>query len=129
MQVYSHYRADPTKILSRREMQAVLADLKRKAPRSAGTRLNLIVFRLPTGCGLRASEMAQLQLADVLPEMPKPHLRIRAGAAKGGRPRIVPLWWDAGTLADVAEWKRRRLQEGAKAEDSFIVSPGGQSSL
>jgi hypothetical protein len=35
----------------------VLADLKRKAPRSPSTRLNLVLFRLACCCGLRASEM------------------------------------------------------------------------
>jgi integrase len=129
MQTYSHFRADSTKILSRRELQAVLADLKRKAPRSAGTRLNLIVFRLAACCGLRASEIANLHLGDVRPERPRPHLRIRAGAAKGGRPRMVPLWWDAGTLADLSEWRERRRQEGAQADDPFVVSPRGGVSL
>jgi hypothetical protein len=43
------YRARPldaTKILTRRELAAVLNDLKRKAPRSKNTRLNLALFRL-----------------------------------------------------------------------------------
>ena len=40
------YSADMTKILTRREMQTVLADLRRKAPRSKNTRLNLVIFRL-----------------------------------------------------------------------------------
>ena len=35
----SHARlADPTKILTRRELTAILADLRRKAPRSPNTR-------------------------------------------------------------------------------------------
>ena len=37
------YLADPTKILTRRELGTVLADLKRKAPRSPNTRINLIL--------------------------------------------------------------------------------------
>ena len=52
--------ANPTMILTRREMAAVLADLNRKSQRSPSTRLNLIVFRLSACCGLRASEIAQL---------------------------------------------------------------------
>jgi integrase len=59
--------------------------------RSKNSRLNLVVFRLAACCGVRASEIAHLQLADVKVEMPRPHLRIRASAAKGGRPRTVPL--------------------------------------
>ena len=60
-----NHAADMTKILTRREMQAVLADLKRKEPRSKNTRLNLVIFRLSACCGLRASEIANLQFADV----------------------------------------------------------------
>jgi integrase len=113
---------NPTKILTRNELATVLADLKRKAPRSKSTQLNLVLFRLATCCGLRASEIAQLQIADVRVEPARPHLRIRRGAAKGGRSRIVPLWWDAGTLADIAAWKGERLEEGADYTDPFLVS-------
>jgi len=116
------YAADVTKILTRREMQAVLADLKRKAPRSKNTRLNLIIFRLAACCGLRASEIAQLHLSDIRVEMPWPHIRIRVGASKGGRSRRVPLWWDAGTLADLAAWRADRAARGAKAGDPFVAS-------
>jgi len=119
----NHLRsADPTKILTRRELAAVLADLRRKAPRSRNTQLNLVLFRLATCCGLRASEIAQLQVGDVRVELARPHLRIRRGAAKGGRTRIVPLWWDAGTLADLAAWKANRLARGADDEAPFLVS-------
>jgi integrase/recombinase XerD len=112
--------ADPTKILSRREIATVLQDLKRKANRSASTRLNLIVFRLATCCGLRSSEIAQLQIGDVRVETSRPHLRIRTGASKGGRSRTVPLWWDGGTLDDLREWKITRLHAGAKSANPFV---------
>jgi len=114
--------ADPTKILTRRELAAVLADLKRKAPRSRNTRLNLVLFRLACCCGLRASEIAKLQIGDVRTEVARPHLRIRAGAAKGGRPRTVPLWWDAGTLADLTAWKIERLGQTTRADQTFVAS-------
>ena len=42
-----------------------LDDLRRKALRSRNTRLNLVLFPLATCCGLRASEIAQLQVGDV----------------------------------------------------------------
>ena len=104
MKTYRSPALDSTKVLSRRELSSVLAELHRKAPRSPNTRLNLVVFRLATCCGLRASEIAQLRISDVRVEGARPHLRIRRGAAKGGRSRNVPLWWDAGTLADVTTW-------------------------
>jgi len=65
MQTYRYRTLDPTKILTRRELVAVLADLKRKAPRSRSTRLNLVIFRLACCCGLRASEIARLRVVDV----------------------------------------------------------------
>ena len=113
---------DATKILTRRELAAVLNDLKRKAPRSKNTRLNLALFRLACCCGLRASEIAQLQIADVRTELARPHIRIRNGAAKGGRSRVVPLWWDAGTLEDLAAWKADRLRAGAEYNEPFLAS-------
>ena len=122
MQSYRYRTLDPTKILTRRELTAVLADLNRKAPRSRSTRLNLVIVRLACCCGLRASEIARLRVADVRVELPRPHLRIRRGAAKGGRPRMVPLWWDSGTLADLADWKSERLRQGAGAEEVFVAS-------
>ncbi|HEY4308900.1 MAG TPA: site-specific integrase, partial [Pirellulales bacterium] len=105
-----------------RELGTVLAELARKAPRSRSTRLNLVVFRLAACCGLRASEIANLQIGDVRLQMPRPHLRIRSGAAKGGRPRTVPLWWDAGTLTDLAAWYAVRAQDAKETISPFIAS-------
>jgi integrase len=110
--------ADPTKILMRRELAAVLAELTRKAKRSPSMRLNLVIFRLATCCGLRASEIAKLQIGDVRTEATRPQIRIRNGAAKGGRPRMVPLWWDAGTLEDLRAWKAERLDASANTMPS-----------
>ena len=122
MQTYRSRTLDPTKILTRRELTAVLADLKRKARRSPSTRLNLVIFRLACCCGLRASEIAQLQVADVRVELARPHLAIRRGAARGGQPRTVPLWWDGGTLADLTAWIQERLRQGAGATEAFVAS-------
>lgn len=110
---------DATKILSRRELSLVLTDLTAKAQRSANAHLNLILVRLACCCGLRVSEIAGLQVADVRVEPSRPHLRIRRGASKGGRSRIVPLWWDAGRLADLTVWKRAC---GGAADAPFVGS-------
>jgi len=125
MLTYGSRSLDPTKILTRAELAAVLADLKRKGVRSPSTRLNLIVFRLACCCGLRVSEIASLRLADVRTEQTRPHIRIRRGTAKGGKSRVVPLWWDAGTLADLAAWKATRAAQNAKPDDIFISSARG----
>ena len=47
---------DSTKILTRRELAAVLNDLVIKAPRSRNTRMNLILVRLACCCGLRPAQ-------------------------------------------------------------------------
>ena len=77
------------------------------------TRLNLVLVRLACCCGLRASEIAKLQVGDVRTDIARPHIRIRSGSAKGGRSRIVPLWWDAGTLNDLAAWRVVRIESRA----------------
>ena len=117
MQTYRPPVVEPTKILTRSELLAVLADLKRKAPRSKNTRLNLVIFRLACCCGLRASEIAQLRAGDVRADTRRPHIRIRRGASKGGKPRIVPLWWDQGTLEDLAAWEL-----GKRPDEPFVAS-------
>jgi len=122
MNAHSARLADPTKILTRGELAAVLADLRRKAPRSKNTRLNLVLFRLATCCGLRATEIAKLQVGDVRVDVARPHLRIRVGASKGGRSRTVPLWWDAGTLADLTAWRAGRVASGAEVTQPFVAS-------
>lgn len=118
----SNWRIEPTKILSRQELAAVLTDLARRSQRSINARLNLVVVRLACCCGLRASEISQLRLSDISVSVRRPHLRIRKKVGKGQRPRIVPLWWDAATLADVAAWKERRLGNDAGKEDPLICS-------
>ncbi|HUQ71305.1 MAG TPA: site-specific integrase [Planctomycetaceae bacterium] len=114
---------DPTKILTRQELRLVLADLKRQSQRSKQGHVNLILFRLAACCGLRVSEIANLHLVDVRTDGPRPHLRIRRAAAKGHKARVVPLWWDAGTLADIAAWKLIRGKQNAGADALFLVSP------
>ncbi|HZZ78704.1 MAG TPA: site-specific integrase, partial [Gemmataceae bacterium] len=109
-------------ILTRGELAAVLADLRAHAPRSANTRRNLAIFRLACCCGLRVSEIAQLQLGDVVVDGARPHLALRAATTKGKRARKVPLWWDAGTLADLGAWLAERREQGAGDADPFVCS-------
>lgn len=111
-----------SKILTRSEIAAVLADLIRKGGRSPNARFNLVLLRLAVCCGLRATEIAKLQVGDIRLESTRPHVRIRRGASKGGLPRTVSLWWDAGTLADLTAWKATRIAQGANVTDPFLVS-------
>jgi integrase len=103
-------------------LAAVLANAKLQAERSANARRNLIVVRLACCCGLRVSEIAGLQLGDVLVEVARPHLRLRRETTKGKRARMVPLWWDAGTLADLRAWKAERQAQGASVRDPLVCS-------
>lgn len=118
----STWKIDQLTILTRREIAVVLADLGRKAPRSAGTRQNRVIFRLACCCGLRASEIAALRVGDVRVGTERPYLYVRADGAKGGRARRVPLWWDRGTLEELTAWRQGRVVDGASDADYFIAS-------
>src|SRR5262245_18021395 len=106
------HTVDQTKILTRSEIAAVLQELRRKR-RSVNTRQNSVIFRLATCCGLRVSEVCGLTLANVKTESGRPHIHVPAAIAKRHKARKVPLWWDAATLAALAEWKAERLEQGA----------------
>ena len=112
---------DSVKILVRREIVTVLADLTRKR-RSINTRQNLVVFRLATCCGLRVSEVVGLNLSNLKLNSGRPYIDIPAEIAKRKKPRRVPLWWDAGTLADLQAWKKERQAQGAVPNDPFVCS-------
>jgi integrase len=118
---FSTMHVEQTQILTRGELACVLRHGEQAAQRSANAWRNLIIVRLACCCGLRVSEIAELQLDDVVVDVRRPHLRLRHGT-KAGRPRSVPLWWDAGTLADLTAWKAERLKHGATGSDPFICS-------
>jgi integrase len=116
------WSVDPMKILTRRELAAVLADANRQAARSANARRNLIIVRLACCCGLRVSEIAGLSLTDVVVDGQRPHLRLPKSITKGKKARVVPVWWDADTLADLIAWKAERVEQGARPADPFVCS-------
>ena len=122
MPALSPWNLDPTRLLTRRELATVLADLAQRTRRSANVQRNLVIVRLACCCGLRVSEIGALQLDDVVVDVHRPHLRLRRGTTKGGRSRCVPLWWDASTLADLVAWKARRVGDGARGADPFVCS-------
>jgi integrase/recombinase XerD len=113
---------DPTRLLTRRELATVLADATKHAHRFVNASRNLIIVRLACCCGLRVSEIAGLQLDDVVVDVPRAHLRLRKETTKGKKPRCVPLWWDAGTLADLVAWKAERNKHGARGHDPYVCS-------
>lgn len=112
---------DQTRILTRSEIVEVIDELRRKR-RSINTRQNLIIFRLATCCGLRVSEIVGLKIANVKTGGQRPHIYIPAAIAKRRKPRKVPLWWDAGTLAELDAWKSERIEDDAAPGDPFVCS-------
>lgn len=115
---------DVTKVLSGAEIATVLMSLKRRAKKSATVRQNIAIFRLATCCGLRVSEICGLKMEDIRVGLgvDRPFLRLPKGITKRKKPRHVPLWWDAGTLADLTAWKMERQAMGALAADLFVCS-------
>jgi integrase len=113
----SAWAVDPVKILTRRELASLLADLGRRAPRSASQSMNWVIFRLACCCGLGVSEIGALQLADVCAVGGHPHLRVGPDGARGKRGRIDPC---GGTLEDLAAWRRERGDAVARPADAFV---------
>ena len=118
------------RVLTRSEIQTVLAELKRKARRSPLTRRQLILFRLACCCGLRACELTRLRLADVRLGA-RPSIFVRKEITKANRDgkrrsRTVPLHWDAGTLDDLVAWKAEREAQGAGPSDLLLCTRTGQ---
>lgn len=125
---------DPTKILDITEVRAILLDLKHRMKKARNQRLNLIVFRLACCCGLRRGEICGLNLGDLVTTGERPCLRVRKEITKGKtitkrdgtkevrrRGRIVPLWWDKGTLADLRDWIEFRKAMGTGPSDPLLV--------
>lgn len=121
------WSVDATRILTLDEIGRVLADLQRRGRRSVGSRANLVIFRLAACCGLRVSEICGLKLADVRVGSDRPHLNLPKAITKGHKARKVPLWWDAGTLADVSAWRDFRVAQGAGPSDPFVASHSKRS--
>lgn len=86
-----NYKIEKNKVMSKEEIKTIFDELQRKAKRSPNTKLNEIIFRLATVCGLRASEIANLQVRDVrLNESGRtPFIHVRNG--KGGKSGDVTI--------------------------------------
>src|SRR5262249_12007157 len=116
------WTVDVTRVLTRRELATVLADARKQAEQSLNAQRNLIIVRLACCCGLRVSEIGALRIDDLNVDSARPHMRLRRETTKGKKARRVPLWWDAGTLTDLAEWKAERIRQGARGGDPFVCS-------
>ena len=68
-----HWIVDPVRVLTRRELAAVLCELLRLGAKSQKARMNCTILRLACCCGLRPSEIAELRVGDVLVEGERLH--------------------------------------------------------
>ena len=100
----------------------MLNDLKRKAPRSKNTRMNLVLFRLACCCGLRASEIAKLQVGDVrtgIGAAAHPHSQRRFERRTATHGSVLVGRGDVGRFA---AWKADRVRSGADFNEPFLAS-------
>ena len=116
------WQIDESKILSRCEVEAVVAELNRKAGRSVNTRQNRAIFCLATFCGLRVSEICGLKLRGMKFDIQRPVIRLPKAIAKGKKSREIPLWKLPTALAYLQVWWIERKAQGAKAGDYFVCS-------
>ena len=85
MHTFPAWNVDASQILTRSELAQVLTDLRRRSSRLPNVQMNLAIVRLACCCGLRASEIGGLRLADVVLGVPRRHL---ASEPKGPRSRV-----------------------------------------
>lgn len=108
-------------ILTTSEIYDVVAWNRSGRRRGQRWRNRLNVFHLATSAGLRASEIRQLDVADVHALINRPFVRVNVG--KGHKSRDVPLTWaPADHLADLADHLQFRQACGAGPGDPFICS-------
>lgn len=118
------WKPDPRKCIETEDVARIITDLKRRAKRSASTKMSLTIFRLAVGCGLRVSEICGLKMCDVQLDQREPRILIPTEITKGGKgankKRSVPLTWSKDTRGDLAEWKAARKKMGAKPQSYFV---------
>ena len=115
-----------TRILTKQEISEILHELGlRRRNKWQATRRNKVIFRLAACCGLRASEIANLNIKDVHLGIARPYIHVVNG--KGNKSRHVPLWWDKGTLADLTHWIGERMSaHEASPQDPVVINTRGE---
>lgn len=113
---------DETQVMTPAELRTIFADLAKRGRRSLRTRQNTVIFQLSTCACLRASEIAGLRLDDLILDTDTPHIRLRKGVAKGGKPRKVPLAWVTGLTEALRAWRDCRLGMGAGPTDPLVCT-------
>jgi len=117
------WRVDRFKMLSKNEIEGVLADIHRRSKRSTNVALNGIVFRLAAICGLRVSEIAALRVRNISLRVSEPFIHVENG--KGKKSRDVPIP-DTGTVQALEKFLDWRKSVGAKPKDCFLIKSNGR---
>ena len=116
-------------VMTADEVQQVLDDLRRRGKRSVNTRMNEVVFRLSTVCGLRCSEIANLRIKDVVLG-DRPFVHVHKG--KGGKSGDVTIP-DSGTSVVFERYLRDVRNQNAhsigKPTANFLVKTNGKGFL
>lgn len=113
----------PHDILSSDEVERVVNYNRSGRRRGQRWRNRLNAFHLATSAGLRASEIAGLDIEDVHAAIKEPYIHVPGDVGKGHKSRVVPLYWSALALPDILEHLRYRLNVmGAGPKDPFLCS-------
>jgi integrase len=111
MPAHSTWNLDQTRLLTRRELATVLADLAPRAARSANVHRNLVIVRLACCCGLRVSEMAAMQLDDVVVDVARPHLPTPPVGPRLAMPMMAFSWHSLPRTPSAARRPARAVLE------------------
>jgi hypothetical protein len=90
-------------------------------PRRLLRRHRAVAALLALGRCVRVWQIAGLQLDDVLVDVARPHLRLRRETTKGKKPRMAPLCWNAGTLAELVE-REAKVSAAAGCSNVAVTS-------
>lgn len=113
---------DEQAVLSRREVHQVLTRLA--LGRGWHVRQNEVIFRLTITAGLRASEIAGLNLGDLHLTGRRPYIHVRDEIAKKGHGGKIPIGQIDGDTVDVLiAWDTyRRVTMGAGDDDPVVCT-------
>jgi integrase/recombinase XerD len=115
-------------ILSSEEVEMVINFHHSSRRRGDRWRNRLNIFHLACSAGLRASEIAGLDIEDVHAQIQRPYIHVPGDVGKGEKSRYVPLTWSALALPDLVEHLRYRLNNmGAGPKDPYVCSLDGRS--
>ena len=104
-----------SQIITKEEFDAVEDNLRKRAEGSINARQNLVIYRLAVSCGLKDEEISQLRQCyfhfEGKDRLKYSCLRLPAEITHNHRPRVVPLYWDLGTIQILYQWSVRHMEQ------------------